>query len=86
MPADCIQDGLEGDHAPVCVGARGAAPPEFCGGPTGYYRPLAREPLSCRLERIATATYSRHALKGFLGVKYNEILKIKCNATPIGPR
>ena len=31
-----IQEGVEGDHAPVCVGCRGAAPPEFCGGPTGY--------------------------------------------------
>jgi hypothetical protein len=28
-----IQEGVEGDHAPVCVGGRGAAPPEFCGGP-----------------------------------------------------
>ena len=24
-----IQEGVEGDHAPVCVGGRGAAPPEF---------------------------------------------------------
>ena len=31
-----IQEGVEGDHAPVCVGGRGAAPAEFCGGPTGY--------------------------------------------------
>jgi hypothetical protein len=38
-----IQDGLEGDHAPVCVGGRGAAPPEFCGGPTGYRLMLKRQ-------------------------------------------
>jgi hypothetical protein len=38
-----IQDGVEGDHAPVCVGGRGAAPPEFCGGPTGYRLMLKRQ-------------------------------------------
>ena len=31
-----IQDGGKDDPAPVCVGGRGAAPAEFCGGPTGY--------------------------------------------------
>ena len=30
-----IQPGSQEDHAPICVGGRGAAPPEFCGGPTG---------------------------------------------------
>jgi hypothetical protein len=38
-----IQDGVRGDHAPVCVGGRGAAPPEFCGGPTGYRLMLKRQ-------------------------------------------
>jgi len=38
-----IQDGVEGDHAPVCLGGRGAAPPEFCGGPTGYRLMLKRQ-------------------------------------------
>ena len=38
-----IQDGVEGDHAPICVGGRGAAPPEFCGGPTGYRLMLKRQ-------------------------------------------
>ena len=38
-----IQDAVEGDHAPVCVGGRGAAPPEFCGGPTGYRLMLKRQ-------------------------------------------
>jgi hypothetical protein len=38
-----IQDGVEGDEAPICVGGRGAAPPEFCGGPTGYRLMLKRQ-------------------------------------------
>jgi hypothetical protein len=38
-----IQDGVEGEHAPLCVGGRGAAPPEFCGGPTGYRLMLKRQ-------------------------------------------
>jgi hypothetical protein len=38
-----IQDGVKGDHAPVCVGGRGAAPPESCGGPTGYRLMLKRQ-------------------------------------------
>jgi len=38
-----IQDGVQGDHAPVCVGGRGAAPPELCGGPTGYRLMLKRQ-------------------------------------------
>src|SRR3954447_832256 len=31
-----IQEGLEDDHTTICLGGRGAAPPEFCGGPTEY--------------------------------------------------
>ncbi len=38
-----IQDGIDGEHAAVCVGGRGAAPPEFCGGPTGYRLMLKRQ-------------------------------------------
>ncbi len=38
-----IQEGIEGDQAPVCVGGRGAAPPECCGGPTGYRLMLKRQ-------------------------------------------
>jgi hypothetical protein len=38
-----IQDGIDGDHAPACVGGRGAAPPELCGGPTGYRLMLKRQ-------------------------------------------
>ncbi len=38
-----IREGIEGDQAPVCVGGNGAAPPEFCGGPTGYRLMLKRQ-------------------------------------------
>jgi len=38
-----LQDGAEGDHAPVCVGGRGAAPPQYSGGPTGYHLMLKQQ-------------------------------------------
>src|SRR5260221_2509249 len=30
-----IQEGTEDNLVPICLGGRGAAPPEFCGGSTG---------------------------------------------------
>ena len=33
----------DGDDAPICLGGRGAAPPEHCGGPTGYRLMLKRQ-------------------------------------------
>jgi len=30
------QPGSVGDDVPLCLGGRGAAPPQHCGGPTGY--------------------------------------------------
>ena len=39
-----IQVAAEGDGTvPLCVGGRGAAPPEFCGGPTGYRLMMKRQ-------------------------------------------
>jgi hypothetical protein len=38
-----LQDAVEGDGLPVCLGGRGAAPPEFCGGPTGYRLMMKRQ-------------------------------------------
>lgn len=35
--------GVDGDDAPLCLGGRGAAPPEHCGGPTGYRMMLKRQ-------------------------------------------
>ncbi len=38
-----IEEGVEVDNFPVCLGGRGAAPPEHCGGPTGYRLMLKRQ-------------------------------------------
>jgi hypothetical protein len=37
------EPGPAGDDAPLCLGGRGAAPPQFCGGPTGYRLMLKRQ-------------------------------------------
>lgn len=38
-----IQEGAEEDHGSICLGGRGAAPPEFCGAPNGYRLMLKRQ-------------------------------------------
>ena len=38
-----LQDGAEGDQTPMCVGGRGASPPPYSGGPTGYRLMLKRQ-------------------------------------------
>jgi Plasmid pRiA4b ORF-3-like protein len=38
-----IQEGTKADEEPACLGGRGATPPEFCGGPTGYRLMLKRQ-------------------------------------------
>jgi hypothetical protein len=37
------EDGTREDEVPVCLSGRGATPPEFCGGPTGYRLMLNRQ-------------------------------------------
>jgi hypothetical protein len=37
------EPGSVGEDAPLCLGGRGAAPPQFCGGPTGYRLMLKRQ-------------------------------------------
>jgi Plasmid pRiA4b ORF-3-like protein len=37
------QPGASGDDTPVCVGGRGAPPPQYCGGPTGSRLMLKRQ-------------------------------------------
>ena len=38
-----IQEGTEHCLVPICLGGRGATPPELCGGPTGYRLMLKRQ-------------------------------------------
>ena len=38
-----LQDGSESDEKPVCLDGRGATPPQYCGGPTGYRLMLRRQ-------------------------------------------
>ena len=38
-----IQEGVEGEYDAVCLSGPGAAPPENCGGPTGYRLMLKRQ-------------------------------------------
>ena len=38
-----IQPSAPDDRGPVCLGGRGATPPEFCGGPRGYRLMLKRQ-------------------------------------------
>ena len=38
-----LQDGAEGAETPACVGGRGATPPQYSGGPTGYRLMLKRQ-------------------------------------------
>jgi hypothetical protein len=37
------EDGAHGDKVPICLAGRGAAPLEYCGGPTGYRLILKRQ-------------------------------------------
>src|ERR1039457_5629342 len=38
-----IEGVLANGHLPLCLGGRGATPPEHCGGPTGYRMMLKRQ-------------------------------------------
>jgi Plasmid pRiA4b ORF-3-like protein len=44
-----IEKSEQDGQAPVCVGGRGATPPEFCGGPTGYRLMLKRQKEGARM-------------------------------------
>ncbi|MEP7309321.1 MAG: hypothetical protein ABJA98_27780 [Acidobacteriota bacterium] len=43
------QDGIAGDETAMCLGGRGATPPQYAGGPTGYRLMLKRQEVGDRL-------------------------------------
>ena len=44
-----MEAGVTGNHLPLCVGGRGAAPPECCGGPTGNRLMFQRQRLGAAM-------------------------------------
>jgi pRiA4b ORF-3-like protein len=48
-----IQEGLTEDPEPLCLGGRGAAPPECCGGPCGYRLMLKRQQQGAAVNELA---------------------------------
>jgi hypothetical protein len=53
------EPGADGDDAPLCLGGRGAAPPEHCGGPT-HGRILGLRILKVfQTEMISEPTFTR---------------------------
>jgi hypothetical protein len=58
-----IQDAVEGGDLPLCLGGRGAAPPEFCGGPTGYRPMMKRQRESIRFLGVSFVARSSKLLE-----------------------
>src|SRR5215831_4174097 len=57
-----LQEGAEGDETPVCVGGRGAAPPQYSGGPTGYRLMLKRQQMGEQMFEPAQVETTIHML------------------------
>ena len=57
-----LQEGAEGDETPVCVGGRGAAPPKYSGGPTGYRLMLKRQKMGEKMFEAAQVETSIRVL------------------------
>ena len=55
-----IQQGTEHNLVPICLGGRGATPPELCGGPTGY-RLIAEAATRWRCDVRSPSVGSRHS-------------------------
>ena len=83
-----IQQGIEDDHTPLCLGGRGAPPPEYCGGPRGYrlmlnanrrvvrllIRHRSKRPSRCWLGRIRISQPERGICSARLSMKDGETL------------
>src|SRR5215831_9888686 len=57
-----LQDGAVGDETPVCVRGRGAAPPQYSGGPTGYRLMLKRQQMGEQMFEPAQVETTIHML------------------------
>jgi Plasmid pRiA4b ORF-3-like protein len=44
-----LQNGTDGDEKPVCLDGRGATPPQYCGGATGYRLMLKRQEMRAKM-------------------------------------
>jgi hypothetical protein len=67
-----IQDPVEGDDLPLCVGGRGAAPPESCGGPTGYRLMIKRQREGAAMSdplRLEAGTQMQQPARGSLCIR-----------------
>ncbi len=51
-----IEDGVEEDRVTRCLSGRGAAPPEHCGGPTGYRLMLKRQRVGAAMWDLLRST------------------------------
>ena len=60
--------GSVGDDVPLCLGGRRAAPPQFCGGPTGYRLMLKRQ----RMGEAMCTPVQMEAVLGMLAASHPE--------------
>src|ERR1700723_2516098 len=63
------EPGSGDDDVPLCLGGRGAAPPQFCGGPTGYRLMLKRQ----RMGETMCTPVQMEAVMGMLAASDPEV-------------
>jgi hypothetical protein len=66
-----IQDGDPAERDPECLEARGAAPPEHCGGPCGYRLMLKRQAAGPQISDPATIAASVKLLAQVYGDEHD---------------